>query len=184
LAWSFFGGPVRCAVVACVGALEEAALDDELLLGEDELLLDGALELEDEELDDEEELEDEELDGTLELEDEELDGTLELEDEELDDVVGGVAQPDTQKTLCFTSAPLEPSALMVSLTCHPWMGCGSMPERSSVYVADASRPASDPPPLLSSSPMKTVSVRRTRLGPVGGCDSNVTFANRSPSSKP
>jgi len=109
VAWSFFGGPVRGAVVACVGALEEAALDDgadeELLLDEDELLLDG----DEEELDDTVELDDDELDGTLELD--ELD---ELEDEldelgvvlvVLDDDVGVGAQPDTQKTLCFTSAP-------------------------------------------------------------------------------
>ena len=40
-------------------------------------------------------------------------------------VVGGVSQPDTQNTLCFTSAPCEPSALMVSLTCQPCWGCGS-----------------------------------------------------------
>jgi hypothetical protein len=26
--------------------------------------------------------------------------------------------------LCLTSAPLEPSALMVSLTCTPWWGDG------------------------------------------------------------
>jgi hypothetical protein len=193
--WSarlFLGGPVRCAVVACVGAVEEAALDDgaadELLLVEDEVLLDG----DEEELDGTLELEDDdELDGTLELEDDELDEldelgvvVLELDDVVDDDVVGGVSHPVTQKTLCFTSAPLEPSALIVSLTCHPWMGCGSMPATSSVYVFDASRPASDPPPRLSSSPMKTVSVRRTLVGPVGACDSNVTFADRSPSSKP
>ena len=194
LPWSFFGGPVRCAAVAWVGALEEAALDggaDDELLDEDELLLDG----DDEELDGTLELDDDdELDGTLELDDDELDGTLELEDDdeldelgvvvELVDVVGGVSQPVTQKTLCFTSAPWAPSALMVSLTWNPWMGCGSMPVKSSVYVADASRPASDPPPRLWSSPMGTLSVRRTLLGPVGGCDSNVTLADRSPWSKP
>jgi hypothetical protein len=38
------------------------------------------------------------------------------------DVVGGVSQPDTQNTWCFTSAPCEPSALMVSLTCQPCWG--------------------------------------------------------------
>jgi hypothetical protein len=144
VAWSFFGGPVGCPAVAWVGALEEAALDDgapdELLLDEDELLLDG----DEEELDGTLELEDDdELDGTLELEDDdELDGTLELDDDELDelgvvvlelvDVVGGVSQPVTQKTLCFTSAPLEPSALMVSFTWNPCWGCGLMPVKSSV----------------------------------------------------
>ncbi len=40
-------------------------------------------------------------------------------------VDGGGAQPVTQKTLYFVSAPGEPSAWMVSLTCHPWIGCGS-----------------------------------------------------------
>lgn len=30
------------------------------------------------------------------------------------DVVGGVSQPHTQNTLCFTSAPCEPSLLTVS----------------------------------------------------------------------
>src|SRR5829696_5955762 len=32
-------------------------------------------------------------------------------------VVGPGTQPVTQKTLCLTSAPWDPSALMVSLTC-------------------------------------------------------------------
>jgi hypothetical protein len=89
-------------------------------------------------------------------------------------VVGGVSQPVTQNTLCFTSAPCDPSLLTVSLTCQPCWGCGSKPIRSSVYVSEASSPASDPPPLLSSSPMKTVSVSRTTSLPVGGCTSNVT----------
>ena len=40
-------------------------------------------------------------------------------------VVGGTGtQPVTQKTLCLTSAPWEPSALMVSLTWKPWAGAG------------------------------------------------------------
>jgi hypothetical protein len=128
----FFGSAFELGGVdelELAGDVDDELADTELL--DDEL---GGTELldDDEELDGTLELEDEELDGTLELEDEELDGTLEVEDDELDDVVGGGAQPDTQKTLCFTSAPLEPSALMVSLTCQPWMGCGSMPERSSV----------------------------------------------------
>ena len=46
----------------------------------------------------------------------------------------------------------------------------------------ASRPASLPPPLLSSSPMNTVSVNSTWAGPVGGWASKVTVAVRSPSS--
>jgi hypothetical protein len=40
-------------------------------------------------------------------------------------VGGGASQPDTQNTLCFTSAPCEPSAWMVSFTCQPCWGCGS-----------------------------------------------------------
>jgi hypothetical protein len=47
-------------------------------------------------------------------------------------VVGAGAQPVTQKTLCLTSAPWEPSALMVSLTWKPWLGWGSMPVKSKV----------------------------------------------------
>ena len=39
-------------------------------------------------------------------------------------VVGAGTQPVTQKTLCLTSAPWEPSALMVSLTWKPWVGWG------------------------------------------------------------
>jgi hypothetical protein len=111
-----------------------------------------------------------------------------LVDEVVDelDVVGVVSQPLTQNTLCFTSAPCAPSALMVSLTCHPCWGCGSNPWRGALrsYVFEASSPASDPPPLLSSSPMKTSSVRITTGFPVGGCTSKVTSAKRSPSSKP
>jgi hypothetical protein len=34
-----------------------------------------------------------------------------------------------ENTLCFTSAPCAPSALMVSLTCQPCWGCGSNPSR-------------------------------------------------------
>jgi hypothetical protein len=98
--------------------------------------------------------------------------------------VGGVSQPVTQNTLCFTSAPCDPSLLTVSLTCQPCWGCCSKPVRSSVYVLDASSPASDPPPLLSSSPMGTVSVSSTTSLPVGGCTSNVTCEKRSPSSNP
>ncbi len=41
-------------------------------------------------------------------------------------------QPVTQKTLYLTSAPCEPSALMVSLTWNPWLGWGSMPVKSRV----------------------------------------------------
>jgi hypothetical protein len=37
-------------------------------------------------------------------------------------VVGPGMHAVTQKTLCFTSAPWEPSALMVSLTWKPWLG--------------------------------------------------------------
>ena len=58
---------------------------------------------------------------------------LEVEVVELDvEVVGGVTQPVTQKTLCFTSAPCEPSAFTVSLTWNPCCGWGSMPAKSSV----------------------------------------------------
>jgi hypothetical protein len=37
-------------------------------------------------------------------------------------VVGPGMHSVTHKTLCFTSAPREPSALMVSLTWKPWLG--------------------------------------------------------------
>jgi hypothetical protein len=47
-------------------------------------------------------------------------------------VVTGGGQPVTQNTLCLTSAPWEPSALIVSLTWKPWLGCGSIPVKSSV----------------------------------------------------
>src|SRR5215207_4155076 len=47
-------------------------------------------------------------------------------------VVGPGPQPVTQKTLCLTSAPWEPSAWMVSLTWTPWLAWGSMPVRSRV----------------------------------------------------
>ena len=39
-------------------------------------------------------------------------------------------QPVTQNTLCFTSAPWDPSAWMVSLTWKPCTGWGSIPVRS------------------------------------------------------
>jgi len=42
-------------------------------------------------------------------------------------VVPGTSQPVTQKTLCLTSAPWEPSAWMVSLTWTPWLAWGSIP---------------------------------------------------------
>ena len=47
-------------------------------------------------------------------------------------VVGAGTQPVDQKTLCLTSAPWEPSALMVSLTWKPWLGWGWMPVKSRV----------------------------------------------------
>ena len=47
-------------------------------------------------------------------------------------VVPGGWQPVTQKTLCLTSAPLEPSALTVSFTWKPWFGWGSIPVKSRV----------------------------------------------------
>jgi hypothetical protein len=47
-------------------------------------------------------------------------------------VVTGGGQPVTQNTLCLTSAPCEPSALIVSLTWKPWLGCGWIPVKSSV----------------------------------------------------
>ena len=157
------------------GAVDGVLLDGVLLDG---VLLDGVL-----------------LDGVLDVGvlDEEVGAVvgvvvveLDVEVVELDvDVVGGgVSQPVTQKTLCFTSEPRAPSALIVSLTWNPCCGCGAMPVKSNVYVSEASRPACEPPPRLSSSPMKTVSVSSVRAGPVGGCDSNVTSAKRSPSSKP
>jgi hypothetical protein len=78
-------------------------------------------------------------------------------------VVGGVSQPDTQNTLCFTSAPCEPSALMVSLTCQPCWGCGSNGCSNALrsYVAEVSDPASDPPPLLSSPASPSVGAPRS-----------------------
>ena len=47
-------------------------------------------------------------------------------------VVTGGGQPVTQNTLYLVSAPWEPSALIVSLTWKPWLGCGSIPVKSSV----------------------------------------------------
>ena len=47
-------------------------------------------------------------------------------------VVGLGTQPVTQNTLCLTSAPWEPSALIVSLTWKPCTGCGVMPVKSRV----------------------------------------------------
>jgi len=47
-------------------------------------------------------------------------------------VVVPAGQPVTQNTLCLTSAPWEPSALTVSFTWKPWLGCGSMVPKSSV----------------------------------------------------
>ncbi|HET6748255.1 MAG TPA: hypothetical protein VFL71_03260 [Actinomycetes bacterium] len=47
-------------------------------------------------------------------------------------VVVPAGQPVTQKTLCLTSAPREPSALIVSFTWKPWLGWGSMLPKSSV----------------------------------------------------
>jgi hypothetical protein len=47
-------------------------------------------------------------------------------------VVTGGGQPVTQNTLYLTSAPCEPSALIVSLTWKPWLGCGWIPVKSSV----------------------------------------------------
>lgn len=82
--------------------------------------------------------------------------------------VVGPSQPSTQKTLCFVSAPIEPSAFTVSLTCHPCTGCGSKPERARdrSYRRDASR--SRPPPA-GSSPMKIDgSDRKISPEPVGG----------------
>jgi hypothetical protein len=147
------GGPVRTSVAAAaldVGPDDEVddgavvgvlLLDDEV----DDEVLDGML------LD----VDDGAVDGVLLLDDDdELDDdvgavvgvvVVELEVDvgavvgvvvvELDVdvlVVGGVAQPVTQKTLCLTSAPWEPSALIVSLTWTPCCGCGSMPVTSRV----------------------------------------------------
>jgi hypothetical protein len=188
------GGPVRAPVA--VAALEvgpDDELDDgvetDVLLDEelDELLLDEELDDGSVEgvllLDDDDEL-DEELGAVVGVvvEDEVDDVEVDVEVVELD--VGGVSQPVTQKTLCLTSAPRDPSALIVSLTWNPCCGCGAMPVKSSVYVLEASRPAVEPPPLLSSSPMNTVSVRSVFTGPVGGCASNLTLAFRLPWSKP
>jgi hypothetical protein len=147
------GGPVRTSVAAAVlddgleaalldgvlleGVLLEGALLDGVLLDGvllDGVLLDGAL-----------------LDGVL-LDGVLLDGVLllgadevgavvgvvvveldvEVVELDVDVVVGGVSQPVTQKTLCLTSAPCEPSALIVSLTWNPCCGWGSMPVKSSV----------------------------------------------------
>jgi hypothetical protein len=47
-------------------------------------------------------------------------------------VVPGGGQPVTQNTLYLVSAPWEPSALIVSLTWKPWLGCGWIPVKSSV----------------------------------------------------
>ena len=43
------------------------------------------------------------------------------------EVVGGTSHPETQNTLNVVSAPIDPSAWTVSLTCQPCWGCGSMP---------------------------------------------------------
>jgi hypothetical protein len=105
--------------------LEDELLDGMLLL--DDELLDGMLLLDD----------DDELDedvgavvGVEVVEDEMEVVELDVEVVELD--VGGVSQPVTQKTLCLTSAPRDPSALIVSLTWNPCFGCGSIPVKSSV----------------------------------------------------
>jgi len=145
-------GPVRAPLAA---ALLDVGLDDELDAGVllDEELLGGLLlEVDDGVLLDEELLDGVLLDGVL-LDGVLLDGVLvdgvlldedvgavvgvvvELEDDVVElevDVVGGVSQPVTQKTLCLTSAPRAPSALMVSLTWNPCCGCGAMPVKSSV----------------------------------------------------
>jgi len=47
-------------------------------------------------------------------------------------VVGPGTHPVTQKTLCLTSAPWAPSALIVSFTWKPWFGWGWMPVKSRV----------------------------------------------------
>jgi hypothetical protein len=48
-------------------------------------------------------------------------------DVDVDVVIGGVSQPDTQNTLCFTAAPFDPSLLTVSFTRQPCWGRGSNP---------------------------------------------------------
>ena len=49
---------------------------------------------------------------------------VEVVDDDVE-VVGGASHPVTQNTLCFTSAPCDPSAFTVSFTCQPCWGCGS-----------------------------------------------------------
>jgi hypothetical protein len=71
-------------------------------------------------------------------------------------VGGGVSQPVTQNTLCFTSALCDPSLLTVSLTRQPCWGCGPKPVRSSVYVSEASSPASDPPSNVTCEKSRTL----------------------------
>jgi hypothetical protein len=100
-------------------------------------------------------------------------------------VGGGTLQPFTQKTLCLTSAPCDPSAWIVSLTCQPCTGWGVMPAKADVrsYTLVASRPASLPPPELSSSPMKTWGSNSSvwaAPGGVGDCVWNSTLEYRLP----
>jgi hypothetical protein len=102
-----------------------------------------------------------------------------------EEVVGGVSQPVTQNTLCFTSAPCDPVTLMVSLTCQPWLGCCSKSCSSALrsYSFSASRPSSEPPPALSSPSRGTWSSRIVTIFPLGGHTSNVT-SDSAPESKP
>ena len=84
-----------------------------------------------------------------------------------------VSHSVTQKTLCLTSEPIDPSAWTVSETWYPWFGLASasaetkLPERSMGPV-DASQ--SFPPPA-GSSPMKTLPDSSVPL-PEGDCSAN------------
>jgi hypothetical protein len=143
----------------------------------------------DEDVVDEDVVDEDVVDEDVVDEDVDDDGTslVDVVDEDVvdEEVVGGVSQPVTQNTLCFTSAPCDPVTLMVSLTCQPWLGCCSKSCSSALrsYSFSASRPSSEPPPALSSPSRGTWSSRIVTIFPLGGHTSNVT-SDSAPESKP
>jgi hypothetical protein len=145
--------------------------------------------VDDEDVVDEDVVDEDVVDEDVVDEDVDDDGTslVDVVDEDVvdEEVVGGVSQPVTQNTLCFTSAPCDPVTLMVSLTCQPWLGCCSKSCSSALrsYSFSASRPSSEPPPALSSPSRGTWSSRIVTIFPLGGHTSNVT-SDSAPESKP
>ena len=115
-----------------------------------------------------------------------------VDDEVVDDVVdvdvevvGGTSHPETQNTLNLVSAPIDPSAWTVSLTCQPCCGCGSMPAAVGQVVGlggvEAGLAAAARVVVLADEHRvgeKRLDLARRRDGP------KVTSAYRSPSSKP